>query len=192
MNSSSDSRPDTASLGLDPAIAGYAAALLELAAATDDADTIARELAAVFDLLDRNPEICDFLASSQVRDDGKRAALDDLLRGRIRPVLLYWILILVAEGVWPRRREAAQAFYALAAQRDGSGMAEVVSATPLTAAQLAAVERAVGAWVGRPVRLQARVDPEVIGGLSVRVGDRVIDGTVAHRLEGMKEALLAL
>jgi F-type H+-transporting ATPase subunit delta len=192
MNLSNDSRLNTPSLPPDPAIAGYAAALVELARPTGGIDALERELGQVLELLDRNAEICDFLANPQVPDPAKRAALEDLLRGRIRPTLLHWLLILFEQGAWRRLRETAEAFYVLSGAQADVAAAEVIAAVPLTPDQVASIEQAVGAWLGRPVRLHLRVDRAVIGGVAVRVGNRVIDGTVARRLEAMREALLGL
>jgi F-type H+-transporting ATPase subunit delta len=192
MNLSNDSKPNTPSLPPDPALAGYAAALVELARSSGGVEVLEVELAQVLDLLDRSGEICDFLANPQVPDRAKRSALEDLLRGRIRPTLLHWLLILWEQGAWRRLREAAEAFYTLAGAQSDAAAAEVVAAVPLTPDQVASISQAVGMWLGRPVRLRLRVDRSVIGGVAVRVGNRVLDGTVAHRLEGMREALLGL
>jgi F-type H+-transporting ATPase subunit delta len=192
MNLSNDSKPNTPSLAPDPALAGYATALAELAGTAGGVETVERELAQVLDLLDRSGEICDFLTNPQVPEKAQRAALEDLLRGRISPMLLHWLLILFEQGAWRRLRETAEAFYVLAGVRSEVAAAEVTAAVPLTPGQVASIEQAVGAWLGRPVRLRLRVDRSVIGGVAVRVGNRIIDGTVAHRLEGMREALLGL
>lgn len=77
-----------------------------------------------------------------------------------------------------------------AAQRNQS-VAEVRSAIALSDDQRNRLGAALAKLTGRDVRLNVAIDPEVIGGISVRIGDEVIDGTVASRLEQARRALLA-
>ena len=62
-------------------------------------------------------------------------------------------------------------------------MAHVTSAVELTAAQEQRLTQILGRLYGRTIGLQVTVDPDVLGGLVIRVGDEVIDGSVVHRLE---------
>ena len=72
----------------------------------------------------------------------------------------------------------------MASRRRGQSVARVTSAVPLTAAAGAAAgRRARAASTAGTVGLQVTVDPSVLGGLVVQVGDEVIDGSIAHRLE---------
>lgn len=71
----------------------------------------------------------------------------------------------------------------------GGQTAEVVSALPLTAAEQEAVKRDVMAKFGGAGSVTFRVDPSILGGLRVRVGDKVLDGSVAGRLEGLKASV---
>lgn len=70
----------------------------------------------------------------------------------------------------------------LAAERRDRLVAVVTSAVPLTDGQKQRLGAALASLYGHPMHLNLDVDPEVIGGISVRVGDEVIDGTVAERL----------
>ena len=76
----------------------------------------------------------------------------------------------------------------MAAERSRQ-VAEVRSAVPLNEDQLKRLTTALGTMLGQPVDLRVIVDPSVMGGLVARVGDTVIDGTVRHRLELLKEAM---
>jgi F-type H+-transporting ATPase subunit b len=67
--------------------------------------------------------------------------------------------------------------------------AEVVSALPLTAAEQSSIQAEVGRKAGSAVKITFQVDPEVLGGLKVRIGDRVIDGTVAGRIDGLRKSM---
>ncbi len=73
----------------------------------------------------------------------------------------------------------------------GVVVANVTSAEPLEPADLAAIAERVGAGAGARVEVRATVDPELIGGLTVRVGDRLIDASVRGRLERLRDSLVA-
>ncbi len=67
--------------------------------------------------------------------------------------------------------------------------AEVVSALPLTDLEQSSIRAEVGRKAGAGVRINFQVDPDVLGGLKVRIGDRVIDGTVAGRIDNLRKAI---
>ena len=92
----------------------------------------------------------------------------------------------------PRRRtfeNALDEFARLAAQRRQRLVARVTSAVPLDERQQERLAAALQTIYGRAIQLQLAVDPEVLGGVVVRVGDEVIDGTVAHRLDEARRRL---
>ena len=68
-------------------------------------------------------------------------------------------------------------------------VAEVTSALPLTNAEEATVRKDVLSRLGKPAEVEFRVDPTILGGLVIRVGDRVLDGSVAGQLEGLRQSL---
>jgi len=67
--------------------------------------------------------------------------------------------------------------------------AEVVSALPLTDSEQSSIRSEVGRKAGTGVRITFQVDPDVLGGLKVRIGDRVIDGTVAGRIDNLRKTM---
>jgi F-type H+-transporting ATPase subunit delta len=79
----------------------------------------------------------------------------------------------------------------LASEQRRQVLAEVRSAVELTADQRSRLAAALSTLQGRQVRLNVIVDPEVVGGIVVRVGDDVIDGSIASRLEQARRTLSA-
>jgi F-type H+-transporting ATPase subunit delta len=73
----------------------------------------------------------------------------------------------------------------------GVVVANVTSAQPLEPAELAAIAERVAALSGARVEVHSTVDPALIGGLTVRVGDRLIDASVRGRLSRLRESLVA-
>ncbi|MEJ5221650.1 MAG: ATP synthase F1 subunit delta, partial [Tepidiforma sp.] len=81
------------------------------------------------------------------------------------------------------------AFNRLADDYEGIAHAEVTTAVPLTDEQLASIRARLGQQLGKQVVATARVDPAIIGGAIVRVGDRLIDGSVRTRLKLLRREL---
>ena len=114
----------------------------------------------------------------------------DLLNGR-GTVATAQVLQYAVGHLHGRRIDAVmEALCALAAQQRQRVVAEVRVAAPLDEAQRARLQSLLSRIKGREVRLNVAVDPSVLGGVFVQIGDEVIDGTVATRMEQAHRALL--
>jgi F-type H+-transporting ATPase subunit delta len=78
----------------------------------------------------------------------------------------------------------------VAAADRGRRVADVRAAVDLDADERQRLSEALSRTMRRPVELRVRIDPSVLGGIGISVGDTVIDGTVRHRLEQLRESLL--
>jgi F-type H+-transporting ATPase subunit delta len=113
----------------------------------------------------------------------KAGLLHQLLGGRAEPVTERLVVRLVGQ---PRGRSlegGLEALSGLAAERRNRSVAVVTSAVPLSDGQKQRLGAALTRLYGREVHLNLDVDPEVLGGISVRIGDEVISGTIAGRFE---------
>lgn len=116
-------------------------------------------------------------------DTAKAGLLHTLLGGRAKPVTERLVTRLVTA---PRGRSlegGIESLSKLAAARRGRTVAEVVSAIPLSETQKRRLGDALARIYGRPVHLNLDVDPTVLGGVRVRIGDEVINGSIADRLD---------
>ena len=122
--------------------------------------------------------------------DGKAALASQLLAGKAHEATIAIVTALVAQ---PRGRRIgallAQAASTVADEA-GSSVATVSSARPLTAAQVTAVAKSLSQTYGRDVLINAEVDADLIGGIRIQIGDDVIDGTVASRLNELRRELV--
>lgn len=116
----------------------------------------------------------------------KAALVDGLLAGKAQPSTVAIVRHLVQS---PRGRRIGQLLASAAdivADAAGARIATVTSAAPLAAAQLATLEKTLGARYGQALRINLITDPTIVGGLRVQIGDDVIDGTVAARLADLR------
>lgn len=120
----------------------------------------------------------------------RRALVGDLLEGRAdaTSVMLLQHVVAVPRGRTPE--EAVDELSALAAERREQLLAQVTVATELTAEQEQRLTAALTRLYGREVKLHVDVDPQVVGGVRVVVGDEVVDGTTAHKLEQARRRLV--
>ena len=138
-----------------------------------------------------NPDLRAALADPSLPERGKRELLGTLLEGKVTPVTLTLINQMVAH---PRGRSLTAALDLcadIAARRRQQLIAVVRSAVELSASQRRRLAEALAASYGHDVHLDVVIDPSVVGGLSVQIGDELIDGTAASRLAAVRRRLAA-
>ncbi len=102
-----------------------------------------------------------------------------------------FLRLLAANGRLSSLPDIAERFARLKAEAENTIDVEVTTAAPVTEAQQAAIAGALKARFGRDIRLSVELDDTLIGGARIRVGDRIIDGSVRARLEKLASALTA-
>ncbi|MDT4938548.1 MAG: F-type H+-transporting ATPase subunit delta [Pseudonocardiales bacterium] len=123
-------------------------------------------------------------------DPSRRAALvTQLVEGKVDAVTARLLAHAVASQRKRSITHAIDDLLELAARRRHRSMARVISAVELTPQQDERLAAALSQLYGRPITIRAAVDPDVLGGLVIRVGDEVIDGSIAARLSHAKAAL---
>jgi F-type H+-transporting ATPase subunit delta len=142
-------------------------------------------------LVAAHPELRLALANPGLPTEGKRNLLATLLEGKVTPVALSLITQMV---VHPRGRSlpaALELCAGIAARRRERLIAVVRSAAELSDSQRRRLAAALAASYGHNVFLNVVIDPAVVGGLSVQIGDELIDGTAATQLAAVRRRLAA-
>jgi F-type H+-transporting ATPase subunit delta len=157
-------------------------AALGVAERSGTLDEVEDELFRFGRILDAHPQLRNLLADVRTPPDRRIDLLDRLLEGKVNSTTRRLLEQVVRA---PRGRTldvAIEQLVELAAARRERYVAYVRAPAPLTGEQEERLATALTRIYGRPVGLQIEVDPELLGGLVVRVNDEVIDGTVATRL----------
>lgn len=126
------------------------------------------------------------IGSKQGGRDAKLALVDSLLAAKVSAQTLSIVRQLVLQPRGRRIGELLSNAAAIVADQAGNSVATVTSAGPLSHAQLARLHEGLAATYGRPLTINLVVDPSIIGGLRVQVGNDVIDGTVARKLSELR------
>lgn len=134
-------------------------------------------------------ELRQILNSSKYSSEGKRVLVAKLLASKVCPSTSRLLASLVS-GMRGRSIEKTIAFYAsAAAARKMRVIAHVKSAVELSQAQKDKLASSLSGKIGQPVRLNVELDPKVLGGLSIRFADELIDATIVNRLADAGRAL---
>jgi F-type H+-transporting ATPase subunit delta len=169
----------------------YAEAILKVAEEQGQAEALQEELAGVAKYIDQNPQFLQFLASPLIEEDSHRQVIEDAFRGRASDLLVDALLVINRKGRLSSIRAIAEAYRVALRDLRGWMDVHVRTAVPLSEPLRQRLTQALAASTSRKPSLIEHVDPSVVGGLVVEVEGRKIDASVASRLHGLSEALLA-
>lgn len=169
----------------------YARALFDLAQEQNLVDQVERELDLVLRSIEGSKELRLALELRTVSSETKHDVIKKVFAGKVSALALNFLHVLIA-----KRREQALAavqaeFVALANNLRGVMEVEVRSAVALDTGVIASLQAKLAARFGKQVKVQTRVEPDLVGGLVVRVGDQLLDGSVKTRLQRIKSRLVA-
>jgi F-type H+-transporting ATPase subunit delta len=169
----------------------YAEALLSAAEDAGQVDAIGAELdALVRDVLQADSGVEAYLASPAVGRRTKTEALERAFAGRTSPLVHNLLGVLNHNGRLGLVRSIAAVYRDLLDQRAGRVRVKVASAVPLTDDQRARLTATLSARLKKTPVLSVSVDPDLLGGLVVRVGDQVFDTSVRTRLDTLRSHLM--
>lgn len=168
----------------------YANALFELADEAKQLDAVAVDLGSLRRLLAESADLRRLIASPVLgRDVQGRAMLAVLDAAGIGGIVRKFVGLVAANGRLRELPAMIAAFLAQLARRRGETTADVVSAVPLSDAQLAALSEQLRAVAGRKVSVNARVDAGLLGGLVVKVGSQMFDSSLRTKLQRLELAM---
>ena len=156
---------------------------LSAAEARDELDDVEDELFRFGRIVGGDRELSRVLDDPAGPAEGKSALLDSLLDGKVSPVTEQLLRNVLTGPHSGHADTAIERLSEVASRRRGKSVARITSAVALAPAQEQRLADVLGRIYGRTIGLQVTVDPSVLGGLVVQVGDEVIDGSIAHRLE---------
>jgi F-type H+-transporting ATPase subunit delta len=169
----------------------YAKALLGATEKAGTRDAIVDELGSlVTDVLDKLPHVAETLASLRLAHEDRVRILDKAFAGKMSPVLLDFLKVLSRHNRLDSLREIHRAAQKQLNTLRGRVEVFVTSAAPINNQLIDQITGKLTKMLGGQVILQMRVDPDLLGGLVVRVGDKVFDSSLATQLHRMKETAL--
>ncbi len=173
----------------------YARSLFELAEDAGGLDKIGEvleEMQGIVELSRSDSAFREFLSSPIIGLGPRQKALKSIFDGRISDLVLRFLLVTNSKGRLGHIDQIAGAFDALVQEAHGRIEVDVITASEAEASPelLEAVRARVQSVLGKEPVLHHYADPTMIGGIKMRIGDQLVDGSVATRLRRMKEEIL--
>ncbi len=166
----------------------YARSLFEVAKEHDKLDVVREQLGQFADALDGNRELTVFFFSPYFSTPEKKDGLGRLLEG-VDPTVGNFLELLVENHRMPVIFRTRKAFDALWEQENDLLPVTVTSAVRLDEATVKSIGDAIGRQTGQTIQLTETVDPDVLGGLVVRVGNSILDASIRNRLENLRRSV---
>lgn len=179
------------SANIQASLAGrYATALFELARDGKVIDAVEKSLSGVAKAVGESADLKALTSNPSITRNDAKNAIAAVARSMKLDVLTTKTLGVLAENRRLGETAAvARAFSALAASHRGEVTAEVTSAHALSTAQMTALSAKLRARVGSDVAIQTKVDPSILGGLTVKIGSQMIDTSIKTRLNTLATAM---
>ena len=170
----------------------YSKALLGSAESQGILDQITHDVAQVIDLIDSSDDFKGLLQSPMIHPIAKREVITTMFKGRVAPLMLNFLLLLVDRRRERVTEEILEQFNVYLDEREGVVTAEVTSSRPVTPDQEALMVSKFSTYLNRKIRLKIEVSPQIRAGFIARMGDLVFDGTIETQLKLLKTRMMGI
>lgn len=169
----------------------YGEALFELAAEEGKEDVFLEEIMALKEILKDNPDFNKLMNHPKILKEEKLAVLDNVFKGRISDELAGFLHLVISKDRYGEIDGILDYFIDEVKKLKGIGIAYVTTAIPLGAAKQKEVEAKLLSTTNyKQMEMHFEVDGELIGGMVIRIGDRVVDSSIKTKLFEMRRQLL--
>lgn len=179
------------SAGITASLQGrYASALFELASEQNAAPQVESDLGKLGAALDGSSDLAQLIRNPQIGREASARAMDSVAGVlELSQVTRNFLGVLAANRRLAALPDVIRAYNTIAAAARGEVTADVTSAHPLSDAQTSALAEKLAAREGKAVKINTHVDPELLGGLVVRIGSQQIDSSIRTRLNSLAQAM---
>jgi F-type H+-transporting ATPase subunit delta len=170
----------------------YAAALFSSSKRIHQVERISADLEAISDLLRKLPHLKSFLESPQISEKEKEELFAISFKERISEALYSFLLLVLSKHRIPYLLPMAEEFKRLVKEDQGIVSARLISARKLEPSVSDELKVELEKTSGKKVEMETQVDPALIGGMIIILGDRIIDRSIRHQLSQLKEQMSAI
>jgi ATP synthase F1 delta subunit len=163
----------------------YGRSLFQAALEAGRIDDLREQLGQFADALDETRELAVFFFSPYFSSEEKQNSLSTLLDGADQ-LLVNFLSLLIENHRMPVIFRIREEFERLWEEENRTLPVEITSAVELDSATTESLGKAIGERAGRKITLAARVDPDIIGGIIIRVGNSILDASIRNRLEQLR------
>lgn len=171
----------------------YGDALFELAVEENRTDSLMEEILMLQTVLKENKDFEKILEHPEISKQNKLQVIEDVFKGRISDALTGFLRIVVTKGRYKDLPDIFAYFIARVKEYRKIGVAQVTSAISLSDVQKQKIEKKLlDSTQYETMEIEYKVDESLIGGLLIRIGDRVVDSTIKHRLTSLTANLMKI
>ena len=177
--------------GIQASLAGrYGSALFALARDERQIDAVGRSLDLLAQALVDSRDFSELMSSPLIdRQEAGKAFAAVARQLALDPLTTNFLGVLARNGRKNQLQNVIRAFRRLASEYRGETTAEVITAHPLKDDQLTALKQQLRGRAGRDVAIETRIDPEILGGIVIKLGSQMIDASIRTKLNRLAEAM---
>lgn len=168
----------------------YALALYEVAKEKNKVDEYINDLREICDLIENNKDFYEVVKHPQISTKNKKRTFINIFKGKIDEELLSFLLILIEKDRILYLREKLNEMEKIDLERKNILSAVVKTAVPLLESEISDLQEKLEKQYNKKIIMTTEIDKSLLGGVYVRVGNDVIDGTIKSKLEEMKDIML--
>lgn len=168
----------------------YSAAMYAIACEMNALEEVENQLVDIAATVRENDELKNFLSHPMLTKEAKKEVVKKIFADGMLPVVMQFLSVVIDRSRIDLLQEIVEGYVKLSREGRNLEEAKVVSAVPLEAAQEALLVERLKGITGKDILLTKSVDPSIIGGMIVTIGDRLIDGSVTRQLKEMKATLM--
>ena len=169
----------------------FAKAMLELADERNQAAAVGGELSAIGQAIRDTPNLLAFFANPVIKHADRAALVEKTFIPAVSGLTASFLRLLVSKGQLAELAGTAEAYSKMVEAREGKVDVDVTVARELGAHELELVRQRISTAIKKIAVVTQRVDESIIGGIIIRVGDKLIDGSVKAQLKEIEEKMLA-
>jgi F-type H+-transporting ATPase subunit delta len=170
----------------------YASALFRTAKRVDQVDRILDDLKAIADLLRGDPNLKNFLEAPQILDQYKRELITTVFKHLVSEVLFSFLLLVLNKHRIEYLLAMTAEYERLVKEDQGILQARIITARALDSIFKSRLKEELEKSTDKKIEIILRIEPQIIGGIVVILGNKIIDQSIKHELDELKEKMLAL
>ncbi|MBD5552306.1 MAG: ATP synthase F1 subunit delta [Lachnospiraceae bacterium] len=171
----------------------YGEAIFELAVSENRVEALTEEIQAVLQVLGENPDFSEIMKHPKIIKEEKLQVIETVFKGRVSDELTGFMRLIVEKDRYGNIQEIMQYFLDEVKKLKGIGVAYVTSALPLREEQKKQVEaKLLETTSFQEMEMHYQVDEKLIGGMVIRIGDRVADSSIRSKLSYLEQQLLKI
>lgn len=171
----------------------YGDALFELAVEESKVDVLLEEIQQLQEILKENSDFGKMMAHPKIIKEEKLQVAENVFKGRISDELMGFLLIIISKDRYQEIDEILEYFVTEVKKYKGIGVATVTTAVPLKEEQCKKIEqKLLDTTDYKKMEMHYQVDAALIGGMVIRIGDRVVDSSISTKLNELQKELLKI